>query len=240
MARNNTPKAETQIPLPFTRFNVFDFESFLPVGNDAALHGLKRIALGESQGNLYLWGQAGTGKSHLLQAATTLAADNKMNVAYIPLAQIGEFSPGMLLELEALDLICIDDLHRAAGSASWEQGLFHLFNRLRERRRPLVMSADQSPQAIGVELPDLKSRLAWDLVFHLLPLDEASLIQALQQRARARMFDFPDEVLDYLVKRVSRDTHSLFQLLDRLDEASLASKKKITIPFVKETLGIGK
>jgi len=100
------------------------------------------------------------------------------------------------------------------------------------------MSADQGPQSIGIQLPDLQSRLAWDLVFHLQPLDEASLIQALQRRARARMFDFPDEVLDYLVKRVSRDTHSLFRLLDRLDEASLASKKKITIPFVKEELGI--
>ena len=231
-------RAHSQIPLPFTRFDTFDFDSFLPGDNDAAVHGLKRIAGGASQGNLYLWGPAGTGKSHLLQAATTLASENKMNVAYIPFDQISEFSPGMLQGLETLDLVCIDDLHRAAGSSAWEQGLFHLFNRLREQRRPLVMSADQSPQAIGIELPDLKSRLAWDLVFHLQPLDEASLIRALQQRARARMFDFPDEVLDYLVKRVSRDTRNLFQLLDRLDEASLASKKKITIPFVKRILDI--
>lgn len=230
--------AETQIPLPFTRCDPFDFDSYLPGGNAAALHGLKLIAAGRSQGNLYLWGPAGTGKSHLLQAAASLASGNKLMVAYIPLAQIEEFSPGMLQGLEALDLVCIDDLHRAAGSASWEQAVFHLFNRLRERRRPLLMSADQSPQAIGVELQDLKSRLAWDLVFHLQPLDEASLIQALQQRARGRMFEFPEEVLGYLVKRVSRDTHSLFQLLDRLDKASLERKKKITIPFVKEVLDI--
>ena len=233
-------QARGQLPLPFTRFDAFDFDSFLPGGNDAILHGLKRIAMGESRGNLYLWGPAGTGKSHLLQATTALASGNRLKAAYIPLAQIGEFSPGMLQGLEILDLVCIDDLHCAAGSESWEQGLFHLFNRLRERQRPLVMSAHQSPQAIVVELADLKSRLGWDLVFHLQPLDEASLIEALQQRARTRMFDFPDEVLDYLVKRVSRDTRSLFQLLDRLDEASLASKKKITIPFVKETLGIGR
>ena len=233
-------QARGQIPLPFTRYDRFDFDSYLPGGNSAALHSLVQIAAGQSQGNLYLWGVPGTGKSHLLQAATTLASDNKMSVAYIPLAQLGEFAPDMLLGLETLDLVCIDDLHRAAGLATWEQSLFQLFNTLRERRRPLVMSADQSPQAVSIALPDLKSRLAWDLVFHLLPLDEAALVRALQQRAHARMFDFPDEVLDYLVKRVSRDTHNLFQLLDRLDEASLASKKKITIPFVKEILGIGK
>ena len=230
--------SQSQIPLPFIRFDRFDFAGYVAGPNAALLDILIRTARGQSRGNLYLWGPSGTGKSHLLQAASSCAADQQLRVAYIPLAQLADLTPGMLQGLEMLDLVCIDDLQHAAGSAPWEQALFHLFNRLRERGRPLLMSADQGPQSIGIQLPDLQSRLAWDLVFHLQPLDEASLIQALQRRARARMFDFPDEVLDYLVKRVSRDTHSLFRLLDRLDEASLASKKKITIPFVKEELGI--
>jgi DnaA family protein len=230
--------SQSQIPLPFIRFDRFDFAGYVAGPNAAVLDILIRTARGQSRGNLYLWGPSGTGKSHLLQAASSCAADQQLRVAYIPLAQLADLTPGMLQGLDMLDLVCIDDLQHAAGSAPWEQALFHLFNRLRERGRPLLMSADQGPQSIGIQLPDLQSRLAWDLVFHLQPLDEASLIQALQRRARARMFDFPDEVLDYLVKRVSRDTHSLFRLLDRLDEASLASKKKITIPFVKEELGI--
>jgi DnaA family protein len=230
--------SQSQIPLPFIRFDRFDFAGYVAGPNAALLDILIRTARGQSRGNLYLWGPSGTGKSHLLQAASSCAADQQLRVAYIPLAQLADLTPGMLQGLDMLDLVCIDDLQHAAGSAPWEQALFHLFNRLRERGRPLLMSADQGPQSIGIQLPDLQSRLAWDLVFHLQPLDEASLIQALQRRARARMFDFPDEVLDYLVKRVSRDTHSLFRLLDRLDEASLASKKKITIPFVKEELGI--
>lgn len=231
-------RATDQIPLPFIHFDRLDFDSYIPGRNGPAVDILMRIARGQARGNLYLWGTSGTGKSHLLQAVSTTATDNGMHVACIPLAQIGELAPGMLQGLEVLDLVCIDDLQYAAGLAIWEQALFHLYNRLRERDRPLLMSADQGPQSIGMQLPDLKSRLAWDLVFHLHPLDEASLTQALQQRARARMFDFPDEVLDYLVKRVSRDTRYLFGLLDRLDQASLASKKKITIPFVKEILDI--
>ena len=234
----NKLMSENQIPLPFIRFDRFDFDTYVAGPNDNVLDILLRTAQGETRGNIYLWGPSGSGKSHLLQAVSARAADNGLRVACIPLAQIAELAPGMLQGLEMLDLVCIDDLQFSAGSAPWEQALFHLYNRLRERGRPLLMSAEQGPQSIDIQLPDLKSRLAWDLVFHLHPLDEASLIQALQRRARSRLFDFPDEVLDYLVKRVSRDTHSLFRLLDRLDRASLVSKKKITIPFVKEVLDI--
>jgi len=234
----NKNMSVNQIPLPFIHFDRLDFNSYVAGTNGPVLDILMRTARGQARANLYLWGPSGTGKSHLLQAVSTCAADNGMRVACIPLDQIAELAPGMLQGLELLDLVCIDDLQYAAGSAPWEQALFHLYNRLRERGRPLLMSADQGPQSIGVQLPDLKSRLAWDLVFHLHPLDEVSLIRALQQRAQARMFDFPDEVLDYLVKRLSRDTRYLFGLLDRLDQASLASKKKITIPFVKEVLDI--
>ena len=228
--------APGQIPLPFARFQRLDFDSFEAGANDAVLEALARSASGEERHNLYLWGPCGSGKSHLLQAVSTRAADNGLRVAFLPLAQIQELDPAMLQGLELLDLVCIDDLQFAAGSAPWEQALFHLFNRLRERHSPLLMSADQGPQSLAVELPDLKSRLVWDLVFHLQPLDEPALLRALQRRARSRLFDFPDEVLEYLVRRVPRDTPALFDLLDQLDQASLASKKKITIPFVKEVL----
>lgn len=227
-----------QIPLPFVRFDHLDFDSFQPGRNQAVLDCLIKTARGNEAGNLYLWGQSGSGKSHLLQAVCTMASDHQLTAAYVPLSGIAELSPGMMQGLETLDMVCIDDLHLLAGQDEWEQALFHLFNRMREHQRPLIMTAERNPQNIGIHLRDLESRLCWDLVFHLQPLDESALIRALKQRARARMFDFPDEVLDYLVKRVSRDTHSLFELLDRLDRASLESKQKITIPFVKKQLGI--
>ena len=230
----------SQIPLPFAQFDRLDFDTFLPGRNETALTSIIRVAQGRETGNHYLWGQAGTGKSHLLQAVSTMASDHGLRVAYVPLACIDELSPGMFQGLETLDLVCIDDLHVLAGSDAWEQALFHLFNRMRGVRHPLVMTADRSPPDSGIRLPDLNSRLAWDLVFHLEPLDEASLVKALKNRAHARMFAFPDEVLEFLVRRVSRDARDLFSLLDRLDNASLSSKKKITIPFVKEILDIKK
>ena len=235
---NDTTAPAGQIPLPFARFERIDFELFQSRRNLDAIASLRQAAVGDDRRNIYLWGQSGTGKSHLLQAACTLASDSGRTVAYIPLAHYNEMQPEMLSGLAEYDLVCIDDLNFIQGNVSWEQSLFNLFNEMRDRHKPLLFTADKSPNGIEIKMPDLKSRLTWDLVYHLHPADEELLITALQQRARARMFDLPDDVVDFLVRRVARDTHTLFEVLDRLDNASMQSKKKLTIPFVKATLGL--
>ena len=142
----------------------------------------------------------------------------------------------MLDGLEQLSLVCLDDIDSIAGNEEWEQAIFHLYNRLRDLHTPLLITAGNSPKGSSIKLADLKSRLAWDHVFHLKVLEEKATLRALQKRANSRGFDLSEEVADYLFKRVARDMHSLFQLLDKLDQASLIAKKKLTIPFVKDLL----
>jgi len=235
---NDATGPSGQLPLPFARFERIDFELFQTRDNLDAVASLRQTALGENNRNIYLWGLSGTGKSHLLQAACTLASDSGRMVAYIPLAQLQDLEPDMLSGLAHYDLVCVDDLDRMQGITKWEQSLFFLFNEMRARQTPLLLTAAKSPKGVDIAMADLKSRLAWDLVYHLKPVDDAILISALQLRARSRMFDLPDEVVEFLVKRVARDTHTLFNVLNRLDHASLQSKRKITIPFVKSTLGL--
>ena len=235
---NNTTVPSGQIPLPFARFERVDFDSFKTSRDLDAIVSLRQTAIGEDSRNIYLWGQPGTGKSHLLQAVCTLASDHGRTVAYIPLDRQRELMPEMLSGLAQYDLVCIDDLDCVQGDDTWEQSLFYLFNEMRAGQKPLLFTAAKSPKGIDITMPDLKSRLTWDLVYHLTPIDEESLVSALKLRAKSRMFDLPDEVIEFLVKRVSRDTHTLFAILDRLDNASLQSKKKLTVPFVKSTLGL--
>ncbi|MCH7696340.1 MAG: DnaA regulatory inactivator Hda [Proteobacteria bacterium] len=230
--------AARQIPLPFGKFDRFDFDSYLACSNQELVQHLQKAGSGDETKNIFLWGMAGTGKSHLLQAVCSSAGCDTKNVAYIPLAQADELSPELLQGLEQMDIVCVDDLQHIAGQAPWEQALLHLFNRLRDQQRAMIIASKYSPQVIDIDLPDLRSRLCWDLVFHLQPLDEKKRVEALQRRARARGFTIPDEVADYLGKRAARDTHSLFKLLDKLDEASLVAKKKLTIPFVRDLLGL--
>lgn len=233
----NGANAGKQIPLAFSKYEQIDFELFEAGQNQQVLQQLINLPQAEDKQNIYLWGPRGSGKSHLLQALCSRAAKTEQAIAYIPLKEAKALSPALLDGLEKLALVCLDDIDSVAADKEWEQAMFHLFNRMREEHTPMVMTSIDSPRASSLQLADLVSRLSWDLVYHLKTLDEPDSLAALQKRASARGFDLPDEVAVYLYRRVSRDMHNLFEMLDRLDQASLVAKKKLTIPFVKELLG---
>lgn len=225
-----------QIPLPFGNFDRFNFDQYIPGPNLQAVTSLQGLLAGTGPGFIYLWGSQGTGKSHLLQATCAGAAMEKLKVAYLPMMESAQWHPELLQGLEYLDCVCLDDLQYIAGNAEWERAVFTLYNGLAEYGNALVISSSYSPAGIPVRLADLKSRLAAGLTCHLQYPDENERLMAVRLRAHARGFELSDEVLDYLSRRVARDMHSLFNWLDRLDEATLVSKKKLTVPFVRSIL----
>ena len=95
------------------------------------------------------------------------------------------------------------------------------------------MTGAKGPRDLAFHLQDLKSRIIWDLTYHLQPLNDKDKISLLQKRADTRSFEISAEVAAYLVKNVKRDLPSLLELLDKFDQATLAEKRKLTIPFVK-------
>jgi len=185
---------------------------------------------------VYLWGGAGCGKSHLLQAACHALSAQGEATAYLPLRHHEQLHPDMLEGLENLALVCVDDVEAVAGKQSWEDALFHLYNRVQTGAGVLLLSGNAAPTSLGLVLADLASRLGWGLVFQLHHLDDAGKKQALQLRARSRGFTLPDEVADYLLRYYPRDIHAQFALLDRLDTASLVEQRRLTVPFVKAVL----
>ncbi len=229
----NQPLSGGQIPLQFGFRETADFEHFIEGPNSEVCTVSRSIALGETLHSIYLWGQVATGKSHLLQAVCNLASQNDLNVAYIPLSQHAEFSPEMLEGLENLAMVCVDDVDCIAGQEAWEQALFHLYNRLREQQKPILMTGSTGPRDLAFQLQDLKSRVSWDLTYHLQALSDKDKIKLLQKRANTRNFEIPEEVAAYLVNNVKRDLPSLLELLDKLDLATLTEQRKLTIPFVK-------
>lgn len=229
-------KSAVQIPLSFQHFDHHELEHYRPGENRHVLEYLNGFILQGRPGATYLWGERGTGKSHLLQALCTRNSSDGGRGAYIPLEQRDSLAPELLEGLEQLDLICIDDLEEVTGDSGWERALFNLFNRVRENDGSLILAAAMSPKGLPVLLPDLQSRLQSATIFHLQPLSEAERVAALRHRASLRGIELTEEVTAYIVRRVPRDMHSLFQLLDRLDQASLQAKRKITIPFIRELL----
>lgn len=190
----------------------------------------------KEQSFVYLWAQPGLGKSHLLQACCHLAAGVQRSSLYLPLSDLPSLSPDMFDGLEAVDVVCIDGLEPVAGDRDLEVALFDCYNRLRDAGKTLIVSANAAPAALGCVLPDLVSRLSWGLTFHLTPLTDNDKKSALLLRAGRRGFELPDEVATYILKYSVRDNKALFEILDKLDYASLAEQRKLTIPFVKEVI----
>ena len=83
---------------------------------------------------------------------------------------------------------------------------------------------------------DLRSRLGWGHVFQLQLLGEAERRAVLRQEAEARGVALGDEVMDYMLRRFSRDLGSLMQLLDHLDRYALQTQRPITIPLIRAML----
>ncbi|MGH8280137.1 MAG: DnaA regulatory inactivator Hda [Gammaproteobacteria bacterium] len=228
-----------QLALPISLDEGATFETFHAGANQAAVDTLRELARAGGSRALFLWGGDGRGKSHLLQAACRLAAAHGRHAVYLPMAQTVLLDPEVLDNLEHYALVCVDDVHRAAGIEAWQFALFKLFNALGEKGGSFVASARNAPNAIKRLMPDLASRLAWGPVFKLEPLTDDEKIAALRQRAARRGFDLPEETARFLLKRQQRDMRNLCALLDTLDNASLAAQRRLTLPFVRALLAKG-
>lgn len=215
------------------------FGNFLPGPNREALESLRAAVVAAATQDkaakalVYLWGAEGSGKTHLLQAACRLAQELGIAPVYVPLTDVMTLGPSLLEGAEAMPLVCLDDMERVAHRPEWETALFSLVERLRAAGGVLIVGAIAPPDHLGLRLPDLASRLAWGTTYALQPLDDAGKLEAVQLRARHRGFEMPDEVARYILSRYPRDLPSLFDLLDRIDRASLAQQRRVTIPFLR-------
>ncbi|WP_286238221.1 DnaA regulatory inactivator Hda [Neptuniibacter halophilus] len=227
-----------QIPLSVGLRDDARFENFYAQGNELLCASLKAAACGQGEQFVYIWGGAGVGCTHLLQAVCHEAEPVGRSAGYIPLDELKHLGSGILEGMEFLDLVCIDGVDAVAGDKVWEEGLFHFFNRIREQGNTLIIAASAAPRQLGILLPDLASRLSWGIVFQVQALDDETKLKAIQMRASARGLEFSDEVARFLLHHASRNMNDLTFLLDTLDQASLSAKRKVTIPFIKEVTGL--
>lgn len=227
-----------QLPLGLALRESARFDCFHPGGNDEPVAALRQSAAGTGEGFIYISGATGTGKTHLLQAACRQATGTGRSSTYLPLALHAELDPVLLAGLEAMDLVCLDDVDAPAGDAAWERALFDLFNRVRAAGTTLLAAGRARPDRAGFALPDLASRLAWGVTYTLQPLAEDDVLAALALRARGRGLILPEATARFLLRRLPRDLVTVFDLLDRLDEASMAEQRRLTVPFVKSVLGL--
>lgn len=223
-----------QLPLNIRLDGLTTLSQFVVGRNQPTVTFLQRLAEGYPEPVTFISGGAGTGKSHLLQAACQAAHQNGVRSAYVPLGEAGIEISALLEGLERYGLVCIDDVDRL--DVEHEAALFRLVNRLREAGGRLLATAMVPAAELPISLPDLRSRLSWGPSFALQPLDDDGKLLVLQHRAQMLGFELPAETGRYLLRHCLRNLPYQLGLLDRLDRASLAAQRRVTVPFVKQLL----
>ncbi|MGO1117153.1 HdaA/DnaA family protein [Rhodovibrionaceae bacterium A322] len=174
-------------------------------------------------------GPPGSGKSHLAQVWRV------QSQAQAP-------SHEELLSVPARDFMgqanccLVDDADRLAGQPEAEQALFHLYNLLRERQGQLLLTGQTAPNHWPLQLPDLRSRLA-TLVPVVLGLPDDALMQALLVKLFSDRQLAPGRgVVEYLVPRMERSYLAAQRLVEAIDQRSLAEKREVKLPLVRDVL----
>lgn len=172
---------------------------------------------------LYLWGEPGSGKSHLLAAAARRGAGLLINAEARQLPD--EIAPDALLAVDNVEALDRDG----------QEKLFAHFNTLRAGSGGLLASGTLPPMLLPI-LPDLATRLGWGLVYQLKSLSDTDKIQAMQTRARQLGFELSGELADYLLRHAPRDLASLYALLAQANELALSRRKGVTLSVLREIL----
>ncbi|VWX56281.1 Regulatory inactivation of DnaA Hda protein [Burkholderiales bacterium 8X] len=176
----------------------------------------------------YLWGEGGSGKTHLLEAVRAGLRDQGASVGWL---QPGLADPPPFDE--AWGAVLMDDVHLY--TAVQQHAAFTWFVSAQSLQRGVIAAGLEPPAALKLR-EDLRTRLGWGHVFHLQVLSEAERRAVLRQAADERGVMLSDEVLDYVLHRFSRDLGSLLELLAKLDGYALQTQRAITIPLIRSML----
>ena len=209
-------------------------DSFFAGPNSAALQHLRLWTASQMPSPVptYLWGESGSGKSHLLRAVQTELSNAGVSVGWLDADQNDRLNFD-----ESWTAVLMDDVHLY--NLEQQQLAFNWFvNALTPKSGSprWVLAAGMLPPADLRLRDDLRSRLGWGHVYALQVLSDAERREVLRSEADARGLFLSDEVMSYMLSRFSRDLSSLMILLDHLDQFALETKRAMTIPLIKSML----
>lgn len=207
-------------------------------GPAGALEQLRDLARVPGADWIYLEGASGAGKTHLGLAVCAQAESAARRAAYLPLrAARGRLREA--LEAQEADVVALDGLEAIAGDRDDEVALFDFHNRMRAAGGSVLYLATAAPAGLPLVLPDLRSRLGQCTRIALHPLDDEGRREVLRDRARRRGLVLEEAAIDWLLTRTGRDMGHLLALLERIDRASLAAQRRVTVPFLRGLLDAG-
>lgn len=228
----------------------YTFDNFV-VGSSNQFSHAASLAVAEKPGTIYnplfIYGGAGLGKTHLLNAIGhyLIAEKPDARICYIHAETfMNELINGIRYEkmndfrekYRNMDLLLIDDIQFIAGKERTQEEFFHTFNTLYESHKQIVVASDRFPKDIP-ELDDrLRSRFAWGLIADIEPPDMETKVAILKKKSDINEINLPNEVAFFLASNVHSNIRELEGLFNRLCAFSSLNKTELSIEFAKEVL----
>ena len=225
--------------------------NFIATGNENLLEilteiklslqiGTLKTALKAEQRMIHIWGEGGSGRSHILEAMKLLADDlNQSSWMLGHDSSDDDWREAGLVISEnpqSFALLCVDDVDSLDEFA--QGALFRMHNLIRESSSQVLLTSSKVPPTNLDLRDDLRTRLAWGLVFQMHVLSDDEKLNALEQAAQARGLQLSNDVPPWLLRHFHRDMSSLMSLMEALDAYSLETKRAVTLPLVKELLAL--
>lgn len=222
-----------QLGLPILLNSKMLLSNFLVHGDHSILSFIEGLFLQDESSIMFISGEESSGKTHLLQGCIFKALDQGLKAIYLDIEQP---LPGNFINtLAVYDWVCIDNIN--ALNAEQQQQLFDLYNKIKQTKTKLIVSATVLPSEL-ILLKDLKTRLSLAVVYQLERLNDQEKISLIRRKMQDRSINIDDKVYLYLFKYFSRDLNIVLSAIDQLDQESLQQKSSINIPFVKKILKI--
>lgn len=222
---------EKQLPLNFKNNQTKTFIDFIKGKNKVVLDSLKSFAQSDET-LFYLWGETGSGKTHLLQAYVTQLLANNQKAVVVKHRELEQRQNVQIIEM--FDIICMDEIESIAKEKIKEEALFYWINEVKQAKKKIILAGELPSISKQWQLPDLRSRLQAGRTHELKALNREDALSVFMQQAKAKGMQINDKTLNYIKNNCEMNMAYLSSLLVRLDQVTLVEKKQVTIPLLKK------
>ncbi|MCH8207855.1 MAG: ATP-binding protein [Nitrospinae bacterium] len=243
--------ANRQLTLNFPAQPQYRFSNFVQFqGSRIAFEAANEICSGDPApyNTLFISGEKGLGKTHLLISIGNEIAENSPDkkALYIRCEDFihnidneeESSDPKSFKQLAEVDYFLMDDVDRICGHKKAQEKLYYIYNEVTGRDGKMVFSGRKNPDQLSATESFLRSRFKWGMTAEIQKMDDAASAQLIKKLCRDMELDVPDNISAYLLNRIPRDYPSLKNAVTKINQESLTRKRKVTLPLVKEALGL--
>ena len=236
------PRNNTSADSPRTSLNRrYTFDTFVIGASNRFAHAAA-LAIAEAPARaynpLFIWGESGLGKTHLLHAAGNYAQRlfPGMRVKYV---STEEFTNDFINSLRDdrrvafkrsyrdIDVLLVDDIQFIEGKEGIQEEFFHTFNTLHNANKQIVISSDRPPKQLATLEDRLRTRFEWGLITDVQPPELETRIAILRKKAQMERLDVPDDVLELIASSIERNIRELEGALIRVTAFASLNKQPI-------------